>query len=307
MLVEDGNEDGSAPTTSPFILTVTPVNDAPKLGVTQTLFSLAEDTSTASTRKVADLAILDVDGGSVKQSLAGEDASLFEIRDNALWLKAGAKLDFETNPTLNVTIRIDDLTIGTGFEASKSLTVTIRDMLERVSGTSGNDVLVGGQTSDHLDGKGGNDTIIGRGGDDTLVGGTGVDTLTGGAGADTFVFRTIDDSAKGISGYVNNVTLGWQSGQGQRDIITDFTSGTDKIDISPMDANTAIKGDQSFTWLGGAEFTRKAGQLIYRQYNETGTSNDKTVVYGDVDGDGRADFQIEVAGLVTLRTADFIL
>ncbi|WP_421578138.1 hypothetical protein, partial [Shinella sp. M31] len=31
VLVEDGNEDGSVPTTSPFILTVTPVNDAPKL------------------------------------------------------------------------------------------------------------------------------------------------------------------------------------------------------------------------------------------------------------------------------------
>ncbi|WP_421577441.1 cadherin-like domain-containing protein, partial [Shinella sp. M31] len=31
VLVEDGNEDGSAPASLPFILTVTPVNDAPKL------------------------------------------------------------------------------------------------------------------------------------------------------------------------------------------------------------------------------------------------------------------------------------
>ncbi|MCW0002197.1 Ig-like domain-containing protein [Pararhizobium sp. YC-54] len=307
VLVEDGNEDSSAPVSSVFNLTVTPVNDAPALKVTQTIAAIAENASTASARKVADLTVLDVDGGSNKLSLAGADASLFEIRDNALWLKAGAKLDFETNPILDITIRLDDPTLGTSYEASKSIKISVKDVLEQVPGTSGNETLTGGNTDDYLDGKGGNDIIIGGGGNDTLAGGTGVDTLTGGAGADTFVFRLIDDSAKGISGYVNNAALGWQSGQDKRDIITDFTHGSDKIDLSAMDANTKLTGNQAFTWLGQGNFGGKAGQLLQRQFNETGTAKDKTIVYGDVDGDGRADFQIELAGLLALRADDFIL
>ncbi|URK85930.1 M10 family metallopeptidase C-terminal domain-containing protein (plasmid) [Rhizobium sp. RCAM05350] len=258
-------------------------------------------------RKVADLAVLDIDGGSNKLSLAGADAALFEIRGNVLWLKAGAKLDFETNSVLDITIRLDDPALGTSYEASKPIKISVKDVVEQVPGTSANDTLTGGNAADYLDGRDGNDIINGGGGNDTLAGGTGVDTLTGGAGADAFVFRLIDDSAKGISGYVNNASLGSQSGQDKRDIITDFTRGSDKIDLSAMDANTKLPADQAFSWLGLGDFGMKAGQLIQRQYNEPGTVKDKTIVYGDVDGDGRADFQIEIAGLLALRADDFIL
>ena len=49
------------------------------------------------------------------------------------------------------------------------------------------------------------------------------------------------------------------------------------------------------------------GELIYRLYNPAGTANDKTIVYGDVNGDGRADFQIELTGLKALAASDFVL
>ena len=53
---------------------------------------------------------------------------------------------------------------------------------------------------------------IGGPGSDKLTGGTGDDTLTGGTGDDTFVFSPLDGF--GI------------------DTITDFETGTDKIDLS---------------------------------------------------------------------------
>ena len=46
------------------------------------------------------------------------------------------------------------------------------------------------------------------------------------------------------------------AGQGLRDIITDFTHGQDKIDLSAIDANTRVAGNQAFTWRGTGDFTR---------------------------------------------------
>jgi hypothetical protein len=37
------------------------------------------------------------------------------------------------------------------------------------------------------------------------------------------------------------------------------------------------------------------------------TANDKTIVEGDTDGDGRADFQIALTGLIKLSQGDFVL
>lgn len=67
-----------------------------------------------------------------------------------------------------------------------------------VSGTSGDDLLLGSYSSDHIDAASGNDLILAREGDDTLIGGDGADTLVGaagndringGAGIDTAVFQ----------------------------------------------------------------------------------------------------------------------
>jgi serralysin len=77
-------------------------------------------------------------------------------------------------------------------------------------GNLGNDVIVGASGNDSLFGGGDNDAIIGGGGDDFLSGDRGFDTLAGGAGADQFLLASSADS---------------------RDVITDFQSGVDKIQL----------------------------------------------------------------------------
>ncbi|MCV3738876.1 Ig-like domain-containing protein [Rhizobium sp. TRM96647] len=314
--VEDGNEDRSTPVARTFSLAVTPVNDAPELVATQTLRKIAEDASTASARKVATLSISDPDGGNNKLSLAGSDAKLFEIKNGALWLKKGAKLDYETNPALNVTVRLDDPSIGTKHEDWQSFKVAVTDVAETKTGTSGKDKLTGTSAGDVLDGKGGNDVLEGRGGNDILsggsgndrlTGGSGVDIMTGGSGRDTFVFTSIKDSAPGQSGLVNNGGYNPLSGSDKRDIITDFVHAQDKLDLSKIDADSTRSGNQDFVWRGKNDFTGKAGEVIFRIFDEKGTKNDRTIVYGDTDRDQQADFQIELTGIIGLTKGDFIL
>ena len=149
--------------------------------------------------------------------------------------------------------------------------------------------------------------IRGNGGNDRMAGGLGVDVLTGGAGADVFVFTSTSDSAAGQSGIINNGSYSASGGQGLRDVITDFTHGQDRIDLSAIDANSKVAGNQAFSWRGTGNFTGAPGQLIERIYNPAGTANDKTIIYGDINGDARADFQIELTGLKTITVSDFIL
>mgnify|MGYP000911938399 CR=1 FL=1 len=90
-------------------------------------------------------------------------------------------------------------------------------------GDTGSDLLIGSARADRLFGGGGNDT---------LQGGGGADALNGGAGADTFKFVAVGDSTS--SAY---------------DVISDFQTGSDKIDVSAL-AATAL----SIVYQGGAAF-----------------------------------------------------
>ena len=158
-----------------------------------------------------------------------------------------------------------------------------------ISGTSRSDNLVGDDAANSIDGRGGNDTIDGRGGNDTIIGGWGWDTMTGGSGDDTFVFRTAAETG---------------SYAGSRDVITDFEAGRDTIDLSSLDANPTVDGIQSFSFLprNGAAFTGTAGEIAWH----TEPGQNRTVIQGDVNGDGRHDFEIELSGTVQLTADDFL-
>jgi trimeric autotransporter adhesin len=131
-----------------------------------------------------------------------------------------------------------------------------------------------------------NNLMIGSNGNDTLTGGVGADTLTGGAGADTFVLTALADS--GVAA-------------GLRDVITDFVSGTDKIQFMAIDANTNVAGDQAFTMINTSAFSNVAGQLRYF------VQNSNTILEGDVNGDGVADCQVQLTGAKTFVAADLLL
>jgi len=159
--------------------------------------------------------------------------------------------------------------------------------IENLSGTAYADKLSGNAVANILSGAAGNDILSGNGGNDTLYGGLGADTLTGGAGADTFVFKSLPETT---------VTAGG------RDTILDFSgTGGDRINLSAIDANSLLSGDQAFTFIGTAAFSGKAGELKYSKQASD------TYIYGDTNGDGKADFAIHLDDAVTLTKGYFIL
>jgi Ca2+-binding RTX toxin-like protein len=55
------------------------------------------------------------------------------------------------------------------------------------SGTTADELILGGAAADTISGLTGNDCIVGGGGNDTIDGGLGTDVCIGGPGTDTFV------------------------------------------------------------------------------------------------------------------------
>lgn len=140
--------------------------------------------------------------------------------------------------------------------------------------------LVGSNYADTLTGNSGANSLNGGAGADKLLGGLGKDTLTGGAGNDVFVFNALNETG------LDNVT--W-------DVITDFVSG-DKIDISALDANSVMTGNQAFSAvISSATAFSTAGQLKLSG----------GVLYGNTDTDSAAEFAIQVTGMPsTLSTGN---
>lgn len=145
--------------------------------------------------------------------------------------------------------------------------------MENLTGSAYGDTLTGNNAANTLDGGAGNDKLDGGNGADVLIGGSGADILTGGLGNDRFVFNALSDSP--LSG---------------GDRITDFKHGGDIIDLSAIDADALHTGNQAFHYIGETGFTHQAGEL------RKVTGPDGIHVFGDVDGDGVADFHILVSG-----------
>lgn len=137
------------------------------------------------------------------------------------------------------------------------------------------DTFFGGQGSDFIYGGNGSDRLDGGSGRDVLVGGNGQDWLTGGSGADTFVYNNAAEAGRPASS----------------DVITDFKSGVDHIDLHAFMAGGVFIGAAAFTSGGG-------GEISYEQ--STG------LLSGDVNGDGTADFAITLANHAVLAATDFI-
>lgn len=143
---------------------------------------------------------------------------------------------------------------------------------------SGNDVINGGR---------GPDVLFGFNGNDKITGGLGPDQLFGGFGADAFIFKSANDSTTSTSG---------------RDKIYDFSSSQkDKIDLHLMDASSKAGGNQAFKFIGDDAFHKKAGELRFEK------KSGDTLIHGDVNGDGKADFSIALEQYVNLKASDFIL
>jgi D-alanyl-D-alanine carboxypeptidase len=170
-----------------------------------------------------------------------------------------------------------------------------------LSGGKGDDRLLGGSGNDALRGRDGDDLLLGQEGRDELYGGDGNDRLSGGAGRDKFFG---DD---GNDRFIFSRVTDSQPGKNNRDIIYDFDTDDDRISLAGIDANDKLGGNQHFKFVGTSDFSGKAGELHYVRIDKFLLWNDKTIIEGDVNGDGKADFQIELAGLFKMQANDFIL
>lgn len=153
---------------------------------------------------------------------------------------------------------------------------TIRggDGSDTIWGGLGNDNIGGGAGRDVIYASSGSDTIWGGNGSDTIYAGTGRDLLVGGSGADVFVFISSDHCGIGPG----------------RDVIADFTHGIDQIDLSAL--QTRFNGE--FGLSGG-------GRSSFYYYSDRG------LLIGDQNGDGRADWVIELTGAPIITASDFLL
>lgn len=133
-----------------------------------------------------------------------------------------------------------------------------------------------------IDGGIGEDVLRGGKSADILVGGADADKLYGGAGRDVFKFNWLEDSF----------------GK-ERDLIADFShKQKDRIDLSLLDDDAGAKMD----FIGDDKFSRSEGEVRFQQ-----TKGGVTQVQVDLDGDGKADFAVDVKGHLDLVASDFLL
>ncbi|MDC3128158.1 hypothetical protein OBA42_01670 [Paracoccaceae bacterium] len=151
-------------------------------------------------------------------------------------------------------------------------------------------VTIDGNVASTILGTTAADTLVGDSGSDTITGRGGADTLTGGSRSDTFVFSTGDT---GIT-------------EATADTITDFSTGTDKIDIATV--GNYVEADGSGNADLAAFITDANASLptttidIYAEYNFKGEGN--TLVVIDEDKSGSVDAGDTLIILTGLSTAD---
>ena len=240
-----------------------------------------------------------LNGGGGNDRLYGGDGNDTLTDGGVAFMDGGACNDTFNVSTLGTTVSdtgggIDLVVSLQSFTLAQGVENLVLNGLSGGAGTgnSGANAISGDASANTLRGLGGNDTLSGDAGIDILIGGTGRDVMTGGTGFDDFDFNAISETGKTGS---------------TRDRILDFRHLQDDIDLRDIDAKAGVAGNQAFKLIGTQGFHDVKGELRYTKINLSGTANDKTVVEGDVNGDGRADFQIELKGIIGLTTADFLL
>lgn len=210
---------------------------------------------------------------------------------------------------------------------------------DRGVGSGGNDIIYGGDGADWLQGQEGADLLYGESGadelwgmkgEDRLYGGTGNDLIWGGAdrdilyggpGADIFKYvshwesttRVYDGSHDGVPGYDPE----WEHVVGDDpstpwlesvDLIADFESGIDKIDLGPLDADLTTPVVTSWKGSTGNDAFRLVAQPTGQPGELTVTydaASNLTTIHGYMDGDLIPDLTITVSGTIN-PTVDII-
>jgi Ca2+-binding RTX toxin-like protein len=189
-----------------------------------------------------------------------------------------------------------------------------------MAGGGGGDVLRGLGGNDNLQGGDGNDSVRGHEGNDVVGGGAGFDSLTGEGGTDTLdggadgdVLR-VGANADLLIGNVGSdrfeYTAAVHSAGANRDLIQGFDGAgfvagdTDVIDISALDANATVGGNQAFAFLGertdAQGLAAGPGGLWVRNVGA------HTLVQANTDNDAGIEFSVRLADAATVA-ADYVI
>ena len=192
---------------------------------------------------------------------------------------------------------------------SSSISYTLGDNVENLVLTGSAATGTGNGLNNVVTGNSVANTLSGGAGNDRLIGGDGVDSLIGGLGNDIFV------------GEINATKVASKTGMISLDRVLDFAAG-DVLDLSGIDANTGLAGDQAFTFVGHAN-PNNAGEVGIRTFGNMNAAElalgmdldgidgpstfagPVTVVFGNVDG-GAPDFAMVLMNNATLTSSDFI-
>ncbi len=257
-----------------------------------------------------------VGGAHVNTLIGGAGNDVYTIRDadDVVVEVAGggvdivyASVDYTLTDNVEVLKMLDGAAVGMG-----------NDLGNGITGTTQSDLISGLGGDDDLRGRGGNDTILGGDGDDVLIGEAGADRLEGGAGADRLYGGDGDDVLIGGDGNDrleggpgSDILIGGLGADAFNyrpgdlsgvDRIMDFSSAQgDRILLAGIDANALTAVNDKFAFIGANAFSGKAGELRFQVIN--GDAH----VYGDLNGDRVADFEITVVGVTKLSATDFML
>jgi Ca2+-binding RTX toxin-like protein len=175
-------------------------------------------------------------------------------------------------------------------QASVNFSLASIANVENLTLTGKSAINATGNTLDNtISGNTGANIINGSDGNDILFGGLGNDTLTGGAGTDHFVFNTALNA------------------KSNKDSITDFLSGTDKIYLenAVMTALGLTTGSLTTDQFFSSSTAVKGNDLTDRIIYNTTTG----ALYYDADGSGKGNAVqfATLVGVATLTVDDFTI
>jgi Ca2+-binding RTX toxin-like protein len=163
---------------------------------------------------------LSTDGGSVTATGVVINLSSSAVLATTI---AGYKTTGAGVIVLGVNSDISSVASGTSVNLGTSANVaTTSSRVDTLSGF------------ENIQGSTGTDYLIGSSSANTITGGTGADVMVGGSGADTFAgVGTTGNSVAGTSGFTATIAatdaISFTNGV---DVITDFVSGTDFLDVT---------------------------------------------------------------------------
>lgn len=152
-----------------------------------------------------------------------------------------------------------------GFHQNQRINLKAQHFSD-VGGMRGNVSIANGVTIENAIGGSGDDLLTGNAANNRLKGSAGADVLTGGAGADTFIYDKASDSTRDRS-----------------DLLSDFSSGQDKIDVSGALREARV---ESLRFV--ARFSGRAGEAVLG-YNPSTRESSLAI---DLNGNGNADLFI---------------